>query len=71
MSCVFRNALFSFLYRAFLFPNDLQLELEYWAETGEYTSEELHEVRPKDIYIYIYIRDTSRNIKRSVYCQYG
>ena len=28
----------------FLLPQDLQLELEYWAETGEYTSEELHQV---------------------------
>ena len=31
--------------RAFLYPSDLQLELEYWAETGEYDAEELHEVR--------------------------
>ncbi|XP_028409059.1 cilia- and flagella-associated protein 65-like [Dendronephthya gigantea] len=30
---------------AFLFPNDLQLELEYWAETGEYSSEELHQMQ--------------------------
>ena len=30
--------------RTFLFPNDLQLELEYWAETGEYSSEELQQV---------------------------
>lgn len=31
-------------YRAFLFPADLQLELEYWAETGEFDEDELHEV---------------------------
>lgn len=30
--------------RAFLYPSDLQLELEYWAETGEYDEDELHEV---------------------------
>ncbi|CAB4001244.1 Hypothetical predicted protein, partial [Paramuricea clavata] len=29
----------------FLFPNDLQLELEYWAETGEYSSEELQQMQ--------------------------
>ena len=28
-----------------MFPSDLQLELEYWAETGEYDEDELHEVR--------------------------
>lgn len=33
------------LCRAFLYPSDLQLELEYWAETGEYDEDELHEVR--------------------------
>jgi hypothetical protein len=31
--------------RAFLFPSDLQIELEYWAETGEFDEDELHEVR--------------------------
>lgn len=30
--------------RSFLFPADLQLELEYWAETGEFDEDELHEV---------------------------
>ena len=30
--------------RAFLFPSDLQLELDYWAETGEFDEDELHEV---------------------------
>ena len=29
---------------SFLFPEDLQLELEYWAETGEFDGDELHEV---------------------------
>ncbi|KAK7484650.1 hypothetical protein BaRGS_00024058, partial [Batillaria attramentaria] len=28
---------------SFLFPCDLQLELEYWAETGEFDEDELHE----------------------------
>ncbi len=27
-----------------MFPKDLQLELEYWAETGDYDLDELHEV---------------------------
>ena len=27
-----------------MFPKDLQLELEYWAETGEFDADELHEV---------------------------
>ena len=27
-----------------MFPPDLQLELEYWAESGEFTEEELHHV---------------------------
>jgi hypothetical protein len=35
---------FEKIFRSFLFPNDLQLELEYWAETGEYSSEELQQV---------------------------
>ena len=30
---------------SFLFPSDLQIELEYWAESGEYDDEELHEVK--------------------------
>ncbi|KAK3591649.1 hypothetical protein CHS0354_040559 [Potamilus streckersoni] len=33
---------------AFLFPSDLQLELEYWAETGEFTEDELHEMKVMD-----------------------
>ena len=32
-----------------MFPSDLQLELEYWAETGEYDEDELHEVRHLEI----------------------
>ena len=45
--------LLTILLRVFLFPNDLQLELEYWAETGEYTEEELHEVIILSSYIMI------------------
>ncbi|KAK7113832.1 cilia- and flagella-associated protein 65-like isoform X2 [Littorina saxatilis] len=33
---------------AFLFPCDLQLELEYWAETGEFDKDELHEMKVMD-----------------------
>ncbi|OWF45565.1 hypothetical protein KP79_PYT24425 [Mizuhopecten yessoensis] len=33
---------------AFLFPADLQLELEYWAETGEFDEDELHEMKVMD-----------------------
>jgi len=33
-----------FPFRAFLFPTDLHMELEYWAETGEFDEDELHEV---------------------------
>ncbi|KAL9957579.1 hypothetical protein ACROYT_G034498 [Oculina patagonica] len=33
---------------AFLYPSDLQLELEYWAETGEYDEDELHEMQVMD-----------------------
>ncbi|XP_064646085.1 cilia- and flagella-associated protein 65-like isoform X2 [Lineus longissimus] len=32
----------------FMFPSDLQLELEYWAETGEYDDDELHEMKVMD-----------------------
>ncbi|XP_071792552.1 cilia- and flagella-associated protein 65-like [Asterias amurensis] len=32
----------------FLYPTDLQLELEYWAETGDYDVDELHEMRIMD-----------------------
>lgn len=31
--------------RHLLFPADLQLELEWWAETGDYTAEELHQLK--------------------------
>ena len=30
--------------RNFYFPNDLKLELEYWAQSGEFTNEELHQL---------------------------
>ncbi|XP_072325408.1 cilia- and flagella-associated protein 65 isoform X1 [Scyliorhinus torazame] len=33
---------------AFLFPKDQQLDLEYWAETGEFDPIELHEMRIDD-----------------------
>ncbi|KAM4608647.1 cilia- and flagella-associated protein 65 [Polymixia lowei] len=33
---------------AFLFPEDQQIELEYWAETGEFTSTELHQMKVQD-----------------------
>ncbi|KAK3742184.1 hypothetical protein QZH41_012071, partial [Actinostola sp. cb2023] len=33
---------------AFLYPSDLQLELDYWAETGEYEPDELHEMQVMD-----------------------
>lgn len=32
-------------FREFLFPGDLQIDLEQWSESGEYTQDELHEVR--------------------------
>ncbi|XP_060587307.1 cilia- and flagella-associated protein 65-like isoform X2 [Ruditapes philippinarum] len=33
---------------AFLFPSDLHMELEYWAETGEFDEDELHEMKVMD-----------------------
>ncbi|CAF1104404.1 unnamed protein product [Rotaria sordida] len=33
---------------AFLFPKDLQCELEYWARTGDFTEEELNEMKLQD-----------------------
>ncbi|KAL6100579.1 cfap65 [Pungitius sinensis] len=33
---------------AFLFPADQQLEMEYWAETGEFSSTELSQMKVKD-----------------------
>ncbi|XP_022101804.1 cilia- and flagella-associated protein 65-like isoform X2 [Acanthaster planci] len=33
---------------SFSFPADLQLELEYWAETGDFDADELHEMRIMD-----------------------
>ena len=34
----------SFGFRNFYFPNDLKLELEYWAQTGDFSAEELHQL---------------------------
>lgn len=31
--------------RAFLFPEDQEIELEYWAETGEFSSMELYQMK--------------------------
>ncbi|XP_052814504.1 cilia- and flagella-associated protein 65-like isoform X2 [Mya arenaria] len=33
---------------SFLFPSDLHMELEYWAETGEFDEDELHEMKVMD-----------------------
>ncbi|XP_035391658.1 cilia- and flagella-associated protein 65 isoform X1 [Electrophorus electricus] len=33
---------------SFLFPEDQQIELEYWAESGEFTSTELHQMKVQD-----------------------
>uniref|UniRef100_UPI0009B41025 cilia- and flagella-associated protein 65 n=1 Tax=Monopterus albus TaxID=43700 RepID=UPI0009B41025 len=33
---------------AFLFPEDQRIELEYWAEIGEYSSTELHQMKVQD-----------------------
>ncbi|XP_045910743.1 cilia- and flagella-associated protein 65 isoform X2 [Micropterus dolomieu] len=33
---------------AFLFPEDQQIELEYWAETGEFSSNELYQMKVQD-----------------------
>ncbi|XP_040004712.1 cilia- and flagella-associated protein 65 isoform X2 [Xiphias gladius] len=33
---------------AFLFPEDQQIELEYWAETGEFSHTELHQMKVQD-----------------------
>jgi hypothetical protein len=33
---------------SFLFPKDLQCELEYWARTGDFTEEELNEMKLQD-----------------------
>jgi hypothetical protein len=32
------------MFRAFLFPNDLEMDVEYWAETSDFTDEQLHQV---------------------------
>ncbi|XP_028847047.1 cilia- and flagella-associated protein 65 isoform X2 [Denticeps clupeoides] len=33
---------------SFLFPEDQEIELEYWAESGEFTSTELHQLKMQD-----------------------
>ncbi|KAK5861375.1 hypothetical protein PBY51_022778 [Eleginops maclovinus] len=33
---------------AFLFPEDQQIELEYWAETGEFSSTEMYQMKVQD-----------------------
>ncbi|XP_069792043.1 cilia- and flagella-associated protein 65 isoform X3 [Narcine bancroftii] len=37
---------------AFLFPMEQQLDLEYWAETGEFNPTELHEMRIEDNHLF-------------------
>lgn len=37
-------------HRAFLFPTDFQLDLEFWADNGDYTRDELYDVRLNIIY---------------------
>ena len=44
------NSLFSLRYRAFLFPTDFQLDLEFWAENGDYTRDELYDVCLCDLF---------------------
>lgn len=34
--------------RSFLFPEDQQIELEYWAESGEFTQTELHQMKVQE-----------------------
>ena len=38
---------------SFLFPKDLQCELEYWARTGDFTEDELNEMKLQDNKIFI------------------
>ncbi|XP_029315132.1 LOW QUALITY PROTEIN: cilia- and flagella-associated protein 65 [Cottoperca gobio] len=37
---------------AFLFPEDQQIELEYWAETGEFSSTELYQMKVQDNHLF-------------------
>uniref|UniRef100_A0A670JW35 Cilia and flagella associated protein 65 n=1 Tax=Podarcis muralis TaxID=64176 RepID=A0A670JW35_PODMU len=41
-------ALFCLLPRAFLFPSDQRIEMEYWAESTEFDPSELHQMRIQD-----------------------
>ncbi|XP_070771214.1 cilia- and flagella-associated protein 65 [Enoplosus armatus] len=36
----------------FLFPEDQQIELEYWAETGEFSSTELYQMKVQDNHLF-------------------
>lgn len=49
--CVILSSILIYYFREFLFPNDLHIDLEYWSETGEYTQDELHEVKSVHYYI--------------------
>ena len=40
------------LFRAFRYPTDFQLEMEYWSETGDLAEDELHEVWRKEFVFY-------------------
>ncbi|XP_044073745.1 cilia- and flagella-associated protein 65 isoform X2 [Siniperca chuatsi] len=37
---------------AFLFPEDQQIELEYWAETGEFSRNELYQMKVQDNHLF-------------------
>lgn len=39
-----------FTIRAFLFPEDQQIELEYWAETGEFSSTDLYQMKVRHVF---------------------
>ncbi|KAK2171090.1 hypothetical protein NP493_1104g03028 [Ridgeia piscesae] len=38
---------------SFLFPNDVQEDLEYWAETGDLDDQELHEMKVQDNKLFV------------------
>lgn len=37
-----------FFLRSFLFPEDQQIELDYWAESGDFSPSELHLMKIQD-----------------------
>ena len=41
--------------RTFLFPNDLELDVEYWAETTDLNEEQLHQVSNQFLHKYLFI----------------